>query len=706
MTVIVDMSAGFVELTTNQLNALTLEELKNYYDTVSKVIDEQNSTINSELIIQGQYDYLILQSQSTIASITTEQIQNSTEIASYNRSRNAAIEYNSTNNALMLAYNSTITGESNNIFDLSIQVSSMNLETDRINSTIEGSDAIYRSSALGYSTLYLDYMVKNDLYQQSLNDIATMSSFLVSSVIAESYSSSVLQSTMISYTQASQLLSTLLVEGTNIHSTVVQYRIEEKLATDAVTSTNNGLIVLRSFYNTALLNKEYADSLSTQTGHRLSVNRANSLYTTAQQGTDQATIETARISLSTVTELKKNIDSTVTSMQPLAAQAITDTYDINVLAAQAIVDMETANVSTYNSYYMRDTSSIIYYSSLYEKANADIFSSITAYQTYDGFYNSSIAGSNALMDLIRQDDSTFNVQINQLKALSQTISTLYINYSSFTSTYNGLITYSTLLTDMIAQSTTALRAYSTFYDSTNAGLQLLYGESNIVNTELTSNQVLVDTYSRIIERNTANMLVYAANIDSNYLQQEYGSLKYRETLVRQLHMQTQATYDSIVVDQIKNNSTSTITNLNTPSIAIAYNTLQNIEHHISKYSAIYTEYERQLLNQKIQVSTTSGHSNMYSILFSTQISSELNPNDQSLLGVYLSTQYKYSLETGSIRQNASNISLGYEDIKHVRTPVDSVYTTFFTPSQLVANASTISSFLIQGFNIAATLTGY
>jgi hypothetical protein len=700
------MSTGFVELTTTQLNALSLEELKVYYQKVSKEIEQQTSTINSELLIQGQYDYLILQSQSTIASITTQQIQNSTEIASYNRSRIEAIQYNSTNNALMLAYNSTITGETNNILDLSIQVSSMNLETDRINSTIQGSDVTYRSSALGYSTLYLDYIVKNDLYQQSLNDIAIMSSFLVSSIIAESYSSSILQSTMTSYYLASQLLSTLLVNGTNIHSTVVQYRIEEKLATDAVTSTNNGLIVLSSFYNTALVNKEYADSFSTQTGLRLHVNRANSLYTTAQLGTDQATIETARISLSTFTELKKYSDSTVASLQPLAAKAVTDTYDINVLATQANIDMETANVSTYTSYYKSDTSSIIYYSSLYEQANADIFSSIRAYQLYDGFYNSSIAGSNALMDLVRQDDSTFNVQINELKALSHTISSLYINYSSLTSTYNGLISYSTLLTDMVAQSTTALRAYSTFYDSTSAGLQTLYGQSNTINTQLISTQVLVDTYTRVIERNTANMLVYAANIDSNYLQQDYGSLKYRETLVRQLHMQEQAKYDSIVLNEIQKNSTSTITNLNTPSVNIAYNTLQNIEHHINKYSLIYTEYERQLLNQKIQVSTTAGNSNMYTVLFSTQISSELNPNDQSLLGLYLSTQNLYRMGIASIRQNASNITIGYADIKHVRDPVDAVYTTFFTPSQIAANASTISSFLIQGFNIAATLTGY
>jgi len=698
------MSASFVELTPDQLNKLTLEELKAYYERVSKIIDEQTSAINADMVIQSQYDYLILQSQSTINSITTEQIKNTTEIASYIGASNAAVKYNAANDALMLAYNSSIIGESNNIFDLSIQVSSLNAESDTIHSTIEANDSIYRSSALGYSTLYLDYMVKNDLYQQSLNDIAVMSSFLVSSVIAEEKSKTTLDSAMTAYNVASQNLSTLLVEGTHIHSTLVQYRIDERIATDAVTSTNNGLIVLNSFYKTAMLKKEYDDGIIKQSELAKSLDTATSNYTIAQQGTDQAIIETARISLSTVTDLKNNLDSTVTSIQQLAMKAVTDTYDINVLAAQANIDMETANVSTYQGYYNSNTSNITYYSSLYEKANADINSSIIAYQTYDAFYKSSIDGSNAIMERVKQDDSTFSLQIKELKILSRTISSLYINYSSFTSTYNGLIQYSTLLNDIIQQSTTAVTAYSTFYDSTTAGLQLLYGESNIINKQLTSTQMTLDTYSTLIERNTANLIVYAANIDSNYLQQEYGSLRYRETFVRQLHINTQATYDGLVLAQIQQNSTSTVTNLNTPSISIAYTTLQTVENHLSKYSGIYNQYDIQLLNEKVQVSTAIGHSNTYTTLFSTQVSSKLNPNDKALLDIYLSTQQAYQLETKAIIQNGSNISLGYADIAHARSPVDSIYDTLFTPSQIAANASTISSFILQGFKTAATLT--
>jgi len=703
LTVIVDMSAGFVELTTDQLNKLTLDELKEYYREVSKIIDEQTAAINSDIIIQSQYDYLILQSQSTINSITTEQIKNTTEIASYIGSSNAAVKYNSTNDALMLAYNSSIIGESNNILDLSMQVSSISLESDIINSTIEASDAIYISSALGYSTLYLYYTVKNDIYLQSLNDIATMSSFLVSSVIAEEKSKEILDSATIAYNLASQNLSSVLAEGTYIHSTLVQSRIDEQIATDAVTSTNNGLIVLSSFYKTALLSKEYTDGVLKQSELAKKLDTATTNYNTAQLGTDQAIIETARISLSTITGIKSNVDSTVTSVQEIATKAITDTYDINVLAAQANIDMETANVSTYQGYYNNNTSNITYYSSLYEKANADINSSIFAYQLYDGFYKSSIDGSNALMDRVKQDDSTFSLQIKELKTLSYTISSLYINYSSFTSKYNGLIQYSTILNDMIQQSTTALGTYSTFYDSTSAGLQLLYGESNTINKQLTSTQVTVDTYSTLIERNTANLLVHAANIGSNYLQQEYGSLKYRETFVRQLHMNKQATYDGLVLAQIKENSTSKVTNLNIPSISIAYTTLQTIENHLDNYTGIYNQYDIQLLNEKVQVSTAIGHSNTYTTLFSTQISSKLNPNDQALLEIYLSAQRTYAQETSAILQNASNISLGYADIAHLRSPVDSVYTTLFTPSQLAANASTISSFIIQGFNTAATL---
>ena len=256
------MSAGFVELTKEQLNTMGLTELKAYYTQVSKIVDEQTSTINADIVVQTQYQYLISQSQSTIDGITSQQIQNSNAIITSIQATAGSVNEVSTNTAKLLSYNSTIMGETSNIEKYSIQVSSLMLESDTIDSTLTRSDTAYASTAIAYSTLYQDFAAKDEIYRQSLDDIALTSSYLVSSVIAEAYSYAVLQSSIQDYYSTSQSLSSLIVDGGNIHSTVIQYRIDEKTAQDALTSTNNGLITLSSYYITAILNQDYVVALS------------------------------------------------------------------------------------------------------------------------------------------------------------------------------------------------------------------------------------------------------------------------------------------------------------------------------------------------------------------------------------------------------------------------------------------------------------
>jgi hypothetical protein len=702
------MSAGFVELTSDQLNTMGLDELKAYYKQVSDMVDQQTSTINADIMLQTQYQYLISQSQSTIDGIGTQQIINSNAIIISIQATAGSQNEVSTNTANLLAYDSTIRGENSNIENLSSQIYTLNIESNNINTALTGSDTVYASTATAYSTLYQDFAAKDAIYQQSLADIATTSSYLVSSIVAEAYSYAVLQSSVQNYYSTSQSLSSLIIDGGKIHSTVVQYRIDEKVAQDAVTSTNNGLITLSSYYITALLNRQYVQSLSTQSGLTSSFNSATTNYNILKSGTDSAAANTAQLALTSITTMKTSADSTVTSLQSQTSISLNDSYNINVLAAQANVDAETQNVSTYTGRYNDDIANITYYSSLYEQATRDINSSIAGFQTYSTYYQSSVNGSNALMKLVDKDSSTFSEQVTNLGILSKTISSLYIDYSNYTSTYNGLVLYSTtILKDAIRDSTIALKTYSTFYDSTSAAISKLYTDSNITLKHLVSTQVNIDTYSTLIERHTANLLVYAATLDASYAQEELGTMKYRETIVREKHIRAQKDYDQAVIDEIQRNSTngiSTATNLNTPAISIAYTTLKTVEEHVNKYSEIYDLYNAQSTNQGLMLSTTVGYSNSYTTLLSSQMAAKIYPNDTATVERKVARERVYNTERKSIDDRNQGVTLGYQDIYARKSLNDQAYNSLFSPSELSANTSTISSFLIQGYNAVIQLS--
>jgi hypothetical protein len=311
------------------------------------------------------------------------------------------------------------------------------------------------------------------------------------------------------------------------------------------------------------------------------------------------------------------------------------------------------------------------------------------------------------MVLVANDNKRHSDQLTQFGTLSRNISSLYKDYSNYSSTYTGLIEYSTMLTGVIRQSTIALNMYSTLYDSTTAVITKLYTESNVTLKQLVSTQVNIDTYSTLIERHSANLLVYAANLDASYAQQECGTMKYRETIIREKHIAAQRDYDRTIIDEIQKNSTNgitTATNLNTPAISIAYTTLKTVEEHVNKYSEIYDLYNLQSTNQGLMISTTMGYSNSYTTLLSSQMAAKIYPNDTVVIERRREREIVYNVCRQAVQQRESAVKLGYDDI-YVRKRVnDATYNTLFSPSQINANTSTISSFLIQGYSAVIELS--
>jgi hypothetical protein len=264
-----------------------------------------------------------------------------------------------------------------------------------------------------------------------------------------------------------------------------------------------------------------------------------------------------------------------------------------------------------------------------------------------------------------------------------------------------------MLKDVIRQSTTALNTYSTLYDSTTAVITKLYTESNATLKQLVSTQVNIDTYSTLIERHSANRLVYASRLDASYAQQECGTMKYRETIIREKHIAAQRDYDRTIIDEIQKNSTNgitTATNLNTPAISIAYTTLKTVEEHVNKYSEIYDLYNEQSTKQGFMLSTTMGYSNSYTTLLSSQMAAKIYPNDTVVIERRREREIVYNVCRQAVQQRESAVKLGYDDISVRKRAIDATYNTLFSPSQINANTSTISSFLIQGYNAVIELS--
>jgi hypothetical protein len=234
----------------------------------------------------------------------------------------------------------------------------------------------------------------------------------------------------------------------------------------------------------------------------------------------------------------------------------------------------------------------------------------------------------------------------------------------------------------------------------------LQGESNVILKQLVSTQVNIDTYSTLIERHTANLLVYAANLDATYAQQEVGTIQYRETIVRERHIRAQRDYDQAIIDEIQKNSTnriSTPTNLNTPAISVAYTTLKTVEGHVNKYSEIYDLYNLQSTNQGLMISTTMGYSNSYTTLLSSQMAAKIYPNDTLLTERRVERERIYQGGRQVMQAREDAVKLGYDDIYSRKRASDEAYNSLFSPSELHANTSTISSFLIQGYSARVAL---
>ena len=716
----------YTKLTDAQMIEMTLEELTAYSRIVSTSVGLQYSSIAGDQVVQSQYAYMILTSQSTINGLGYEITANDNAIIAADLRFSQLDADNALLDSTMSSYQSSMAVQDKIIADSDTAISSLILESAKIDSELAKSDQEFVSSATGYSTLYMDFMAKDILYTNCLSDISTTSFLFEAAAVFENIALLNLQQSTANVVARSMELSTLYLEENQIQSTLSQYIIDETLATAALTSTNAGIIAISSLYATALVNQQYYQLVSTQTGTIDAFTAAQSTLATtkmraAAKPTDTvlaAAVTMAQQRLTTLATSKTEIATRVTALQSLVAGATSDSYDTTMAAAQAAVELENNNVSTFQGYADAATEEIKYYSTIFEQATNDIASSLAAVTAFSSFYNSSIAGSNALMALVSQDTSSIAGQQAESDAISLTISSLNKQFDDFTSSFSGWISYSTLMTDEVRKADADLAQASTFFESTNTAIRAFTDTLQQVESSITGNDTAIFTLSSILEAEMINMLGHQTDVAASFNQEEQSAYQYRETYVRLRRVEAQKYYDACVLQQVQNTSTQNATlmsqagaatftpiaiNLNTPTINQAYTNLTTITSFLDTFSNIYTNYDIQTVNlqgvstsvgnQRTAYSTTSFFFNM----------SRLNPANAAIGQSFSNAQTAFIANQATTNTLMNNVALTQAQINSAKNTFLTTYQAVFVSSDIINNESTISSFLIAGFKAAMTI---
>lgn len=711
------MSAGFVQRTDAELQQMDLPSLKAYAAQVSTTIGHETSTVAAAQVVQSQYDYLILTSQSTINGISYEITTNSNLIIAADVRSNALVRSNITLDSTMALYNSTIVGQTKIINAADAQMSTLITESAGITSSLIQSDQNFASSAKYYSSLYTNFVGKDLLYQACITNITNTSTLLSNAIITQKKSYDNWQ-TSSAFTVAKTAELTQLYAASNaIQSSLTQYKIDEATATRNLTSTNSGIQAVSSLYATSLINQQYYQTLSTQTGVLDLYTAAYSTFQAAAVLSNASPTNTlvttaatmAQQRLSTLSVVKDQVTAQRTQLQGLVTGAVSDTYATQLKMAQDAVQLEIKNISTFQTFANSSIAAVTYFSTLYETAARQVTSSMAAVSTFSSFYESSVTGSNVFMQKAAADSVSIASQQAQVDAISLALSSLNKEYEGYTSSYNGFMKVSTMMTAEVARAQADLITYSSLYESTNKTIAEYTVKRAEVDTKIASNATVIRTQSTILEAESINALKYRNQIDASVAMEENSVFMFRETYVRQKLQSAQQYYDACVLSQVQATSTqngnlktqagsSTVTpipiNINTATINNANTILNNITAFLNTFTTIYSNYTTQVTSLLDVGKSISQQSAMFSNVTAAANAFATDPNQGA---AFSNVQAEYIGRQAATLQLQKNVELTQGQINTAKTAFLTTYRQTFTSVEIINNESTISSFLIKGF---------
>ena len=231
----------FVILTSDQLKALDASTLQLYMAEVSSLIVTQQSTIIANDMVQANYDYLILISESTMSGLSYEILTNSNTIIDNDAYIAGIISNNAAIDSTIASYNSTITGATAIMDTANTTLSSLTIEYSTVVSNLSESDIEFIRAAEAYSSLYYTFMAEDAIYQTNVANQYATSSILSNAIIYSNASFLNLQESTLALDIEESNLASLYIASNALYETYETYKTIERKAWKDVTSTQLGI---------------------------------------------------------------------------------------------------------------------------------------------------------------------------------------------------------------------------------------------------------------------------------------------------------------------------------------------------------------------------------------------------------------------------------------------------------------------------------
>jgi hypothetical protein len=707
---------NFTKLSNEELLRMTLPELEAYASTVSTTVNLEQSSIQGNQKAYIMYGDLVNASQSTVDGLGYEIAANTLLLQATDMQISDLSGQSAAFLSTIMNYESTMDAEVITMKEADDQISSLMIESGAIDSTLNLSQLAFASTAKYYSSLYMTFMAKDLVYQNRLTAISTTSSILAASIQYEKITYDNWQTSTASRQAIDTQLTALYNDSNAIQSTLTQYRIDETLAIGYYNSTSQAVNTISSLYAASLLNQQYYQALSTQTGYTDALAAATNAASNAKRASLAAPSDTtlsaaatlAKTLVTTITTKQTDAMSETAALQQRLPGITTDTYAATIAQYENQVQIEIDNISTFDAYKTMSLKSLMYYSSQYDQAVIDIASSMVLIDKYGKLYDSSIAGSNALMAIVQKDTTSIAEKMSEVTAISMTLSSLVKDYDMYQSSFTGYVTISTIMKQQVDKATADLAVYSSFYDSTSFALATFSKEFQDVQAALSLNTATLYSQSSMLAYETNKLCVYKAQLDDSFNIQERATYQYRETYVREKRIAAQLYYDSIIANEIQKNSTINgeaaasvglgvpvipiPLDLNTPDITLGNKNLTTITGFLNTFTDIYGNYDTQTINLQ-KVSTTAGlQREALDALTLYQNKYMTAPTPDNLL-ILNSAQNDYNFASDEYNGTLGNVEIVRKKVDLVQVEFRKSYADVFRSDEIIKNEDTISSFL-------------
>jgi hypothetical protein len=677
-----------------------LEDIIYYSTIVGTVISNKMNSVQENQANISNCDLLSMQTYSTMYYIDKEISANTNVIINYD------IRY-ADNTQFNNEINSTIKYHEDSIKDINAKINVYDGLIDDIKYKLEdiakNNDSTFIATAIHYSTLYVNYLILDNLYTTYEQSTTILSSIYESSILAENESRKYIQYCADIVLSTTIELSTIYDTGTSIQSTLTQYRIDEIKYTYAYASTTVGVSQLSTLYETASLFDTYNGLVSTHTDTNNKYQNALSNYNLALTNTTGLSGATAA-GWSVLAQSFADKDTKIQEQITLTSNAILAQVNNSetewILASETAVNIGTQSISSFKTYIDTADYNIKYYSSMVDNTSSTIQSSMDAFTLYNSYYVSTVTGSNIYMSSILTTISTYGNDQTGVDEYLATADVLQKEYDTLTSSFLGNIAYSTVMNDEITYANNDYIKYSTIYDKTNVKRMQLTKILLDVENSIYKNTMDMNIESTIIDVEKIRLREYEIEMATYTLNGSVQSFKQRELFVVAKQVEAQSYYDTCVLNQVKTNTSSqTVANINTSTVNLAYDNLVMIQQFLDTFDSVYKTYDRYMLDLLNLSTSVYIEKETYSTFASYKNLMFISPNDSTISTALVNSSNIYAkaiLDTG---QNIQNLTPSYSAVNIISNDFMQRYMNTFSIDEIKQTENKISSIWNEGLQM-------